>query len=221
MNWGCRRKPARRRRRGPERGSIPGHPPVTGATPGWAMERELHRSASRRGSGGKRRPPLAPGCRGSGGAPDERGRRGAPGRANALSSPGRQKKGRRRRKARKKPEDGSGSDYNRRCRKLRTITREPIDADAPPGQNPGAPISVKWELGTGGGVAPGPSPATLKGSRTFGVAAGGCPALPSGEGGVRASCPRVRAWGRVVPGPPTGWVAGLTADLSNLEGKGR
>jgi len=80
---------------------------------------------------------------------------------------------------------------------------------------------VKWELGTGGGVAPGPSPATLKGSRTFGVAAGGCPALPSGEGGVRASCPRVRAWGRVVPGPPTGWVAGLTADLSNLEGKGR
>jgi hypothetical protein len=26
------------------------------------------------------------------------------------------------------------------------------------------------------------------------VAAGGCPALPSCEGGVRASCPRVRAW---------------------------
>jgi hypothetical protein len=31
-----------------------------------------------------------------------------------------------------------------------------------------------------------PSPVTLKGSRTFNMAAGGCPALPSGEGGVRA-----------------------------------
>ena len=29
-------------------------------------------------------------------------------------------------------------------------------------------------------------PQLLKGSRTFIVAAGGCPALPSGEGGVRA-----------------------------------
>jgi hypothetical protein len=47
-----------------------------------------------------------------------------------------------------------------------------------------------------------PSPATLKGSRTFDLAAGGCPALPSCEG-----------QGRVVPGPPTVWVAGLTADL--------
>ena len=49
--------------------------------------------------GGKWRPPLAPGCRGSGGAPDGRGRRGAPRRANALSSPGNQKKGGRRKKS--------------------------------------------------------------------------------------------------------------------------
>jgi hypothetical protein len=44
-------------------------------------------------------------------------------------------------------------------------------------------------------------PQHLKGSRTFDLAAGGCPALPSCEGGVRAGCPRVRAWGRVVPWP--------------------
>jgi len=37
---------------------------------------------------------------------------------------------------------------------------EPIDADASPGQNPGAPNSQYWELGTWGWVvAPGPSPA--------------------------------------------------------------
>jgi len=33
------------------------------------------------GSGGNWRPPIAPGCRGSRGAPDGRGRRGAPRRA--------------------------------------------------------------------------------------------------------------------------------------------
>jgi hypothetical protein len=71
----------------------------TGATPGGAMDREIYRSASRIGSGGKRRPPVAPRCRGSRGAPDGRGRRGAPRRANALSSPGRQRKGRRKRKS--------------------------------------------------------------------------------------------------------------------------
>jgi hypothetical protein len=57
------------------------------------MEREIHRSASRIRSGGKWRPPVAPGCRGSRGAPDGRGIRGVPRRANALSSPGKQKKG--------------------------------------------------------------------------------------------------------------------------------
>jgi hypothetical protein len=74
---------------------------------------------SRRGSGGKRRPPVAPGCRGSRGVPDGRGRRGAPGRANALSSPGRQRKGRRKRKSEDKK-------------------TEPIDAEAIPGKDPGA-----------------------------------------------------------------------------------
>jgi hypothetical protein len=49
--------------------------------------------------GGNWRPPVAPGCRGSRGAPDGRGRRGAPRRANALSSPGKQRKGRRKRKS--------------------------------------------------------------------------------------------------------------------------
>jgi hypothetical protein len=62
------------------------------------MDREIYRSASRIGSGGNWRPPVAPGCRGGRGAPDGRGRRGAPRRANALSSLGRQKKGKRKRK---------------------------------------------------------------------------------------------------------------------------
>jgi hypothetical protein len=54
---------------------------------------------SRIGSGGNWRPPIAPGCRGSRGAPDGRGRRGAPRRASALSSPGKQRKGGRKRKS--------------------------------------------------------------------------------------------------------------------------
>jgi hypothetical protein len=69
--------------------------------------------------GGKRRPPVAPGCRGSRGVPDGRGRRGAPGRANALSSPGKQRKGRRRRKSEDKK-------------------RSPWTLMPSPGQNPGA-----------------------------------------------------------------------------------
>jgi hypothetical protein len=82
-----------------EGGGAPGLPLGKGATPGWAVERTLHRSVSRIGSGGKWRPPVAPGCRGSRGVPDGRGRRGAPRRANTLSSPGRQTKGGRKRKS--------------------------------------------------------------------------------------------------------------------------
>jgi len=77
------------------------------------MERAPSTPLPRR-DGGKWRPPVAPGCRGSRGAPDGRGRRGAPRRANALSSPGDQRKGRRK----KTTED----------RKM-----EPMDADAIPG----------------------------------------------------------------------------------------
>jgi hypothetical protein len=84
-----------------------------GSHPRGVMERAPSLRLPKR-DGGRWRPPVAPGCRGSGGAPDGRGRRGAPGRASALSSPGRQKKGRRKRKSREKSEDGSGSDYNRR-----------------------------------------------------------------------------------------------------------
>jgi hypothetical protein len=82
-----------------EGGSGPGPPLVRGELPPGDDGKRAPSSLSRKGSGGKRRPPVAPGCRGSGGAPDGRGRRGAPGRANALSSPGRQKKGRRKRKS--------------------------------------------------------------------------------------------------------------------------
>jgi len=42
-------------------------------------------------------------------------------------------------------------------------------------------------------------PQLHKGSRTFGVVAGGCPALPSGEGGVRAGA------GRFLARLPGGW----------------
>ena len=83
--------------------------------------------------GGKRRPPVAPGCRGSRGVPDGRGRRGAPRRANALSSPGKRTKGRRRRKSEEDKE------------------MEPIGADAIPGLESRSPQSRYWELGTGGG----------------------------------------------------------------------
>jgi len=89
------------------------------------MDREIHRSASRIGSGGKWRPPVAPGCRGGRGAPDARGRRGAPRRASALSSPGDQRKGGRKRK----------SEEDKKV--------EPIDADAIPGV---APRSTQFTL---------------------------------------------------------------------------
>jgi hypothetical protein len=83
--------------------------------------------------GGKWRPPVAPGCRGSRGAPDGRGRRGAPRRANALSSPGKQRKGRRKMK----------SEEDKKV--------EPMDADASPGQNPGAPKFTLMGAGDRGG----------------------------------------------------------------------
>jgi len=89
---------------------------------------------------------------------------------------------------------------------------EPIDADAIPGVAPrSTQIHVNGCWGRGWVVAPGPSPATLKGSRTFGVAAGGCPALPSWLRGRCEGQPR-GCGGRGLggpPGPPTGWVAGL------------
>jgi hypothetical protein len=80
-NWRRRRKPARHRRVVASRiwgWRLWTSPGPTGATPGGAMDREIYRSASRIGSGGKWRPPVAPGCRGSRGVPDGRGRRGAP-----------------------------------------------------------------------------------------------------------------------------------------------
>jgi len=90
---------------------------------------------------------------------------------------------------------------------------EPIDADAIPGSESRSSQSQYWELGTWGWGYAGTLPQLLKGSRTFGVAAGGCPASPSW---LRGRC---EGQGRAVPGPPTVWVAGLTADLSNLEGE--
>jgi hypothetical protein len=77
----------------------------------------------------------------------------------------------------RKTEEGQKEEEVRRQRKT-----EPIDADDPPGQNPGAPKFTLMGAGDRGWVvAPGPSPATLKGSRTFGVAAGGCTrTIPTG-----------------------------------------
>ena len=92
--------------------------------------------------GGKRRPPVAPGCRGSRGAPDGRGRRGAPGRANALSSPGRQRKGRRKRKAEEDREE-----------------RSPWTQMPSPGQSPGALNHAIEGWGPGVGSRRDPSPA--------------------------------------------------------------
>jgi hypothetical protein len=75
--------------------------------------------------GGKRRPPIAPGCRGSRGAPDGRGRRGAPRRASALSSPGKQKKGRKEEEVRRRQQEDKEK-------------RSPWTQMPSPGQNPGA-----------------------------------------------------------------------------------
>jgi hypothetical protein len=130
-----------------EGGGGPGLPLVRGELPPGVMERAPS-SLSRKGSGGKWRPPIAPGCRGSGGAPDERGRRGAPRRASALSSPGRQKKGGRKRKS----EDKENGAHGRRSH--------------PRARIPELPIHNIGSWGPGVGDAPGPSPATLKGSRT-------------------------------------------------------
>jgi hypothetical protein len=86
---------------------------------------------------------------------------------------------------------------------------EPIGADALPGLESRSSQYCDWELGSGGGVAPGPSPAALKGSRTFIVAAGGCPA-PFRRNGVRR-----------LKGAASRRGAGLTADLPRLRrGKG-
>jgi hypothetical protein len=78
-----------------------------------------------RRDGGNWRPPVAPGCRGSRGAPDGRGRRGAPGRANALSSPGRQRKGGRKRKS----EDKKDGAHRRRRHPRVRIPEHPIHAN--------------------------------------------------------------------------------------------
>jgi hypothetical protein len=69
-----------------------------------------------------------------------------------------------------------------------------MDADAIPRVRIPEPSITLLRAGDRGWGRAGTLPQLLKGSRTFNVAAGGCPALPSCEGGVRASCPRVRAW---------------------------
>jgi hypothetical protein len=58
----------------------------------------------------------------------------------------------------RKTDEGQKEEEVRRQRKM-----EPIDADAPPGQNPGAPNSQYWELGTGGGCCAGTLPSYPKG----------------------------------------------------------
>ena len=59
---------------------------------------------------------------------------------------------------------------------------EPIDAEAIPGsESRSSQFTILGAGDRGWVVAPGPSPATLKGSRTFGVAAGGCTrTIPTG-----------------------------------------
>jgi hypothetical protein len=94
-------------------------------------------------------------------------------------------------------------------RKSEDNKMEPIDADASPGQNPGA-LNHNIEGWGPGWVLRRDPPQLLKGSRTFGVAAGGCPA-PFRRNGVR----RLR-------GAASRRGAGLTADLPQLRrGKGR
>jgi hypothetical protein len=79
-----------------------------------------------------------------------------------------------------------------------------------PGQNPGALNHAIEGWGPGVGSRRDPSPATPKGSRTFIVAAGGCPA--SSRQGWRE--------GLGAPaGPAFRQGAGLTADLSIWRGK--
>jgi hypothetical protein len=119
-------------------------------------------SLSRRGSGGKWRPTVAPGCRGSGGAPDGRGRRGAPGRASALSSPGKQRKGRRKRNQKTK----KGAHRRRRHPRARI---------------PELPIHTNGCWGPGVGSCAGTFPSYPKGIPDDSVAAGGCTrTIPTG-----------------------------------------
>jgi hypothetical protein len=69
--------------------------------------------------GGNWRPPIAPGCRGSGGAPDGRGRRGAPRESECP-------------KLSRKTEEGQKEEGGKREARRQRKT-EPIDADAIPG----------------------------------------------------------------------------------------
>jgi hypothetical protein len=58
---------------------------------------------------------------------------------------------------------------------------EPIDADAPPGQNPGAPNHNIGSWGPGVGSCAGTLPSYPKGIPDDSVAAGGCTrAIPTG-----------------------------------------
>jgi hypothetical protein len=91
-NWRRRRKPARHRRvvASRMRGVAPLDLSWSDGSYPWRGDDERTPSTPLpRRDGGNWRPPVAPRCRGSRGAPDGRGRRGAPRRASALSSPGR------------------------------------------------------------------------------------------------------------------------------------
>jgi hypothetical protein len=139
---------------------------------GVMMGRELHRSASRRGSGGKWRPPVAP----------KPGRRGSPGWEGQKGRSGKSE----RPKLSRKTEEGQKEEEVRRRKK------EPMDADAIPGSESRSLQSQYWRLGTGGGVAPGPSPA------------------PKGIPDVRCGGLRVSRVASVVAGVE-GWVALLAS----------
>jgi hypothetical protein len=106
----------------------------------------------------------------------------------------------------------------RRKRKIRgQEKRSPWTQLRPRGSAPELPIHSIGSWGPGVGLRRDP-PQLLKGSRAFGVAAGGCPASPSWLRGRCEGQPR-GCGGRGLggpPGPPTVWVAGLTADLPRL-----
>ena len=143
------------------------------------------------GSGGNWRPPVAP-RPGQRGVLDERGRRGAPRRASALSSPGKKTKGRRKRKSEEDKE------------------MEPIDADAIPGlESRSSQFTILGAGDRGWGYA-GTLPQLHKDPGLSVWRPAGVPRRLRGCGGRGLGGP---------PGPPTVWVAGLTADLSKLEGE--
>jgi len=138
------------------------------------MDREIHHLSPEEG-----RREVAPAH-----SPKMPGRQGSPGWEGQKGRPEeseRPKLSRKTEKGRKEEEDRRQENgaHRRRCHPRARIPELPIHSIG------------SWGPGVGSRRDP---PQLHKGSRTFGVAAGGCPALPSCEGGVRASCPRVRVW---------------------------